>query len=173
MQPHHDQPEEKPARVYIIPRASVLAGETNLAPLLARVVDDLHKKQALLQWELSISGYETDARHLAEIPEVRAWCTKVHARTPYLPFILTDPAWYLLCVVGVKPVGKDPTRGETLFWMDSKTLRQLLLEQAGWLEQFGREYRLSPAEMAIVMEKGSRPVAQILRDWAAQAGPPG
>jgi hypothetical protein len=168
MEPNQNLFVKERPRSYVIPKASVLAGDTNMNLIIARVVDDLRKKHDLLRWDFSISGYETDKRNLAEIPEVRDWCTKVYAKTPYLPLIMTDPTWYLLCVFG-KAIGKESSGRETLFWIDSETLRGLLLEQVAWLGQFAREYQLSSEEMEIVLEKGGTPVATILHDWAAQA----
>ena len=95
-------------RVLAISKESVLAGDTNkIDAIVAQVVDDLRKEHDLHLWDITISGYDADERHLAEIPEVRDWCAKVCSRKPYLPFMMTDPSWYLLCLLGVEVIGKE------------------------------------------------------------------
>jgi hypothetical protein len=168
MNPIQNSSAKELPRFYVIPKASILAGEINMNLILTRVVNDLRKEHDLLCWDFSVSGYETDERNLAEIPEVHDWCTKVHAKTPYLPFIMTNPSWYLLCILG-KSIGSESSGRKTLLWIDAKTLRETLLDLVNWLNQFMKEYQLSSEEMAIVMEKGGTPVAEILRDWAMQA----
>jgi len=150
-------------RYSTIPKASILAGDTKqIETIVARVVQDLHNQHDLRLWHIVTSGYESDKRHLAQIPEVREWCFKVHAKIPYLPFLMTDPTWYLLCVLNAKPIENKASGQVTSFFIDPKTLNGLAEELPRWLGQILKDYQLSQNEFNIVMEKGCLRVLNML-----------
>jgi hypothetical protein len=153
-------------RVCAISKASVLKGDTSaIDAIVIQVVEDLRKEHDLHLWDISISSYDSDKRHLAEIPEVRDWCINVYAKRPYLPFMMTDPAWYLLCMLGVTSIGKESADNKTLFTIDSSALAKFFPEVIVRLGQFTKEYQLSAEELDIIAGKGCMPVATILHDW--------
>ncbi|MDD5312196.1 MAG: hypothetical protein PHO26_04090 [Dehalococcoidia bacterium] len=156
-------------RVLIIPKKSVISGNTkSIDSLVVQAVQDLRRIHDLYLWDITISGYKSDLRHLAEITEVRDWCAKVHTKTPYILFLMRNPSWYLLCILHAKSIGKETRLRNTMFWIESRILEKSMLEVTDWLSQFAADYQLSSSEIKIVMEKGFAPVMKILHDLAAQ-----
>lgn len=89
-----------------VSREDVLAGNISGPESLARSVEKELRASSTLQqpWNLTISGYDTDPRGLWEVPEVRAWCQKVHRSYPFLPFLISQNSlsFYLLCLLEIE-----------------------------------------------------------------------
>lgn len=148
------------SRVCVIDRSSLMSGDTSaIDSVVKRVVHDLHAKNELLPWEILVTGYELDERHLAAIPEVRTWCVAVNERTPYLPLMMKDSVWWLMCVLPSEAIGTRKSGGEaggeTFFSMDMPAVRAFVLETLPtWLQRFVDDFGLSDSEAQVVLEKG-------------------
>lgn len=98
--------------------------------LLRSVIDQIKATDGQYKtWTLTISGYDGDPRHLAQIPEVRNWCKAVHSRFMFLPSIMDDPKWYVLSIADAKAM-HGATKASVNFEVDVSDVRNIVLHSA-------------------------------------------
>jgi hypothetical protein len=77
-------------RIHPIDKKKMLTGDIeDVKSLIESAFRELKTSGVIHPWNITISGYDFDPRHLAQIPEVVAWFRKVQEVHPYLAIFLS------------------------------------------------------------------------------------
>jgi len=77
-------------RLTLIGKEEVLKGDLNkVNALLECVTRELKTSGVIYPWNMTISGYDSDPRSLAQIPEVVAWFRTLQEKYPFFPIFLS------------------------------------------------------------------------------------
>lgn len=89
-------------RLVAVPNDAILGMDFSAIDAMERLVLKDIRRAGLQPWTLTLSGYDSDAHPLFDIPEVRSYCAELHQHKPHLLVLLDEQKawWYPLCVLG-------------------------------------------------------------------------